>query len=518
MNNSRTIKVVLYPRKDKDGLYPVKIRITENRKSHYINLKFSIEKKFWLKTDRVSVSHPNHKELNFLINKELKVFSEFNDNGNVDMIFGKLNLFNDLEKKINGYSKQYYHSKKKFRTLYYHLLNFWGNENLFYYDLNKDFYEDYKNYLYDNVKSSNVLTSTPSSNTINSYLKYLKTFLLERVNDGILVKDIDHIRKLFSKGNERKKTPLSNDEVKVLNNLLPTHPFMRELLFNSLNTFMFNFWSNGLRIGDCLRLKWGNIQDGVISVEMSKTKNWVNIPLNENNSWRIFWYLTNFNNQFDWENKKWYSWDSFEFLDNRDEFVELNFSQYVELLTQYENKKDEFFNDINYLLSDPNFHMRGNRYSVEFDSFVREKLGSEFPFDLMEQYKKDFTKSLIHTIEGISNDPEMKNKYIFPFLQGFEKEPNLDIINNRISSSISLINKSLKEIGKNVGISKNLHNHLSRHSLTSISISLGTDVYSMKTMLGHKSVRQTESYINTINDVETSTKNVNKISDMLKNI
>jgi hypothetical protein len=22
---------------------------------------------------------------------------------------------------------------------------------------------------------------------------------------------------------------------------------------------MFNFWSNGLRIGDCLKLKWGNI-------------------------------------------------------------------------------------------------------------------------------------------------------------------------------------------------------------------------------------------------------------------
>ena len=59
---------------------------------------------------------------------------------------------------------------------------------------------------------------------------------------------------------------------------------------------------------------------------------------------------------------------------------------------------------------------------------------------------------------------------------------------------------------------------MSRHSLTSISISLGTDVYSMKTMLGHKSVRQTESYINTINDVETSTKNVNKINKNVNNI
>jgi hypothetical protein len=187
----------------------------------------------------------------------------------------------------------------------------------------------------------------------------------------------------------------------------------------------------------------------------------------------------------------------------------------------FEQYKDDYKNDeyhfTDYYLRDNNLHLRGDRYSVEFDDFVREKVKEKFPFYLLEKNKKQFTQSLIHRIEMISMDERMKNKYIFPFLRGLENETNLDVINNKISSSISLINKSLKEIGRNVGISKNLHNHLSRHSLTSISISLGTDVYSMKTMLGHKSVRQTESYINTINDVETSTKNVNKINDMLKN-
>ena len=522
MNNPRTIKVVLYPRKDKDGLFPVKIRITENRKSHYKNLKFSIEKKYWLKTDRVSVSHPKHKELNFLIEDELKKLNLINDKVSVEVLFGKLNLFNDLENKINGYSKQYYHSKKKYRTLYYHLYKFWGNENLFYYDLDKEFYKDFKNYLFDNVKPSSGVSKTPSNNTINSYLKYLKTFLLERVDkDDVKVKDIDSIRKLFSSGIERKKTPLSNNEIKVLNSILPSYPFMRELLFNSLNTFMFNFWSNGLRIGDCLKLKWGQISDGVISVQMSKTKNWVHIPLNENNSWRIFWYIPNFHKQYNWETQQWFNWNTMELLEGVDSFLEINFWVYLELLLEYEQHKDDYENNeyhfTDYYLSDFNLHLRGDRYSVEFDDFVREKLKGNFPFELFEKNKQQFTKSLIHRIEMISMDEKMKNQYIFPFLRGFENETNLDVLNNKISSSISLINKSLKEIGRNVGISKNLHNHLSRHSLTSISISLGTDVYSMKTMLGHKSVRQTESYINTINDVETSTKNVNKINDMLKN-
>ena len=350
----------------------------------------------------------------------------------------------------------------------------------------------------------------------------MKTFLLERVDkDDVKVKDIDSIRKLFSSGIERKKTPLSNNEIKVLNSILPSYPFMRELLFNSLNTFMFNFWSNGLRIGDCLKLKWGQISDGVISVQMSKTKNWVHIPLNENNSWRIFWYLPNFHKQYNWETQQWFNWNTMEFIDGVDEFLEINFSVYLELLLEYEQHKDDYLSDeyhfTDYYLSDFNLHLRGDRYSVEFDDFVREKVTGKFPFDLLEKNKQQFTKSLIHRIEMISLDEKMKNKYIFPFLRGLENETNLDVVNNKISSSISLINKSLKEIGRNVGITKNLHNHLSRHSLTSISISLGTDVYSMKTMLGHKSVRQTESYINTINDVETSTKNVNKINDMLKN-
>jgi integrase len=516
--NSRTIKVVLYPRKDKNGLFPVKIRITENRKSQYISLNFSLEKKYWLKTDRVSVSHPEHRKLNSIIEIELKSIDNIVSNDTNYDNFGKLNVFFDLEKKIQSFPKTKYHSKKKYKTIYYHLLNFWGGENLFYYDLNKDLYEDFRNYLYDNVKPSNGIISKPSNNTINSYLKYLKTFLLEKVDKGIKVKDLDSIRKLFSKGDDRKKIPLTTEEIKVLNDLLPYHPFMRELLFNSLNTFMMTFWSNGVRIGDCLKMTWSSIKDGVITIKTSKTDSWVNIPLNENNCWRLFFYLPDYNlKPYNWEKREWWSWNDDSLFNLQDEFLELNFSNLIELLIEYENIKDDLISDFDYFMKDNNLHLRGGRYSVEFDNFVREKINDEFPYELLENHRNQFTQSLIHHINMISNDDRYKNKYIFPFLSGFEKETDLDVLNNRISSSISLINKSLKEIGKNVGISKNLHNHLSRHSFTSISVSLGTDVYSIKTMLNHKSVKQTESYINSISDVETSNKNFQKINDLLRN-
>ncbi len=45
MTKNITIKVVLWSRKDKNKLYPVKIRITEDRKSSYVNLGFSVQRK-----------------------------------------------------------------------------------------------------------------------------------------------------------------------------------------------------------------------------------------------------------------------------------------------------------------------------------------------------------------------------------------------------------------------------------------------------------------------------------------
>ena len=88
MNDNTTIKVVLYSRRDKNNLYPVKIRLTKNRKSSFINLGFSIEKKYWLKsTNRVSSSHSNSIDYNFQIEKKLKDLESLNTT-NIKNIIG----------------------------------------------------------------------------------------------------------------------------------------------------------------------------------------------------------------------------------------------------------------------------------------------------------------------------------------------------------------------------------------------------------------------------------------------
>jgi|688.fasta_scaffold13359_15 integrase len=521
MSRNITIKVVLYSRKDKNNLHPVKIRITENRISSFINLEFSVEKKHWLKsTNRISQSHPNHIEYNYIIEKRLKELDVHNES-NIKIITGKLNVFDDLENKIeNDYQNQYY-SKKKHRTLYYHLKKYWGSLELHYYDIDKEFYIGFRNYLQLNIKSRDTLTKIPSNNTIVGYLKFLTSFLNEKKQEGVFVGDLDFVKKVSPKKIPTKVEPLTTDDIWVLDNLLPSHKFLRPLLFNSLNTFMFNFWGNGLRIGDCLRLKWGNIQGDVIVVRMGKTKRVLTIPLTEKNIWRLFWYMDNIPKPYDWEKREWYNWNGDNEISSDiklDEFVEINFSNYLEYVLELENYKDEFVSDVSYFLKDENIHIRGGRFSVEYNKYVKSQINDKFPYDLMEEKKEVFNKSLINSIIEYSKDERNKHRYIFPFLRGYENETDITKLSNKVSSSVSLINKSLKVIGKEVNINKRLTNHLSRHSITSISKSLGTDIYDLKDMLGHTNIKQTEVYINSINTIQTSKQNTKRVSDTLNDL
>jgi integrase len=527
MNRNITIKVVLYSRKDKNNLHPVKIRITENRISSFINLEFSVEKKHWLKsTNRISQSHPNHIEYNYIIEKKLKELDFYNES-NIKIITGKLNVFDDLENKIeNDYQNQYY-SKKKHRTLYYHLKKYWGSLELHYYDIDKEFYVGFRNYLQLNIKSRDTLTKTPSNNTIVGYLKFLTSFLNEKKQEGIFVGNLDFVKNVSPKKIPTKVEPLTTDDIWVLDNLLPSHDFFRPLLFNSLNTFMFNFWSNGLRIGDCLRLKWGNIQGDVIVVRMGKTKRILTIPLTDKNIWRLMWYMDNIPKPYSWEKREWNKgvnregWNLLHIIKETSEFdevVETNWNIYKDYLLEYENHKDKNIDHPHYFMKDNNIHIRGGRYSVEYNNFIKSQIKDKFPFDLMKKYKDTFDTSLIHSISEYSKDERNKNRYIFPFLQGYENETDITKLSNKVSSSVSLINKSLKVIGKEVNINKRLTNHLSRHSITSISKSLGTDIYDLKDMLGHTNIKQTEVYINSINTIQSSKQNTQRVSDTLNEL
>lgn len=514
MRKNTTITPVLYPRKDKDNLYPVKIRITENRKSQFHSLGFSIPKSHWLKsTRRISTSNPHHQEFNFLIEQKLKEYDNVSKKYGVVKI-GKMNVFEDLDKKIKGMVGRQYYTSKRYRTLYLHLEKFWGNLELNYYEIDRDFFNDFKNYLQDNIFSRDEISNKPSNNTIVNYLNTLKTFLLEKQREGVYITDLHFTRGIIPTKKPTPKRTLDIEEIWKLDNILPSHQNFRPLLWNSLNTFMFNFWSQGLRIGDCLRLKWGNIQDDVIVLKMEKTDRDLIIPLNNSNIHRLRWCIDPkvLYPIWNWDKKGWNNY--FQDTDETYEYDTLCDSEYhyFDFVNMIEEKKDEIFEDYKFELEN---HWRGkDRYGVEFNSYVK-KLQPELYNSLIDKLD-GYNKELKHTIIKVSKDERYKNQYIFPFLRGFENERDLTKLNNKVSSSVSLINKSLREIGKIVGIDKKFSNHWSRHTITSISRSLGVDMYELKTWLGHTSVKTTETYVNTIT-THSSVRNSTNVKDLLEN-
>lgn len=526
MRKKTTITPVLYSRKDKENLYPVKIRITENRKSQFISLGFSISKSHWLKsTRRVSTSNPNHQGLNLIIEQKIKEYENISKKYGVINV-GKMDVFEDLDKKIKGMIGRQYYTSKRYRTLYLHLKKFCGNDELNYYEIDRDFFNRFRNYLQDNIVSRDGVSNKPSNNTIVNYLNTFKTFLLEKQTEGVFTTDLHFTKGIIPTKKPTPKRTLDIDEIWKLDNLQPSHPHFRPLLWNSLNTFMFNFWSQGLRIGDCLRLKWGNIQDDVIVLKMEKTERDLIIPLNNSNIHRIKWYI-NEKDLFpiwNWEKKEWNNYYPLKEEEKNDTerntlpypldtLSDIEHKYQYEWLNMIEKEKDEEFENYE-LFEDFNHYRDRDRYGLDYHIYFKKKHPSLF--EKHKQILEGYNKELKFHIKKLSNNDRYKNQFIFPFLKGYENERDLTKFSNKVSSSISLINKSLKEIGKLVGIDKKFSNHWSRHSITSISRSLGVDLYELKSWLGHTSVKTTESYVNTIT-THSSISNSTNVKNLLEN-
>lgn len=72
-----SIKLILRNKPNKEGLYPLVVRITKDRKSTYVYTGDYIEQKHWDKEGRkIKKSHPNSVRLNNLLTKKLSEFSD----------------------------------------------------------------------------------------------------------------------------------------------------------------------------------------------------------------------------------------------------------------------------------------------------------------------------------------------------------------------------------------------------------------------------------------------------------
>jgi hypothetical protein len=153
MKMSTSVIPVLWPRKDKNGLFPVKIRITQNRKSSCVPLGLSIKKVEWSEHKKLVKSiHPDSDEINdqiIQLTEELEkqyIHLEPKKN-NKNNFFEYLQLRIDLKKEGNKFF-----STKRYQSLFFHLKKFSNNQPIYFTDFNKQFVVRFTSYLEKNIQ------------------------------------------------------------------------------------------------------------------------------------------------------------------------------------------------------------------------------------------------------------------------------------------------------------------------------------------------------------------------------
>lgn len=282
-----TITATLRKKANKQGLFPLAIRITKNRKSTFVYIGQYIEEKYWDKKQKsVKKSHPNSVRLNNLIAKKI---SEANDarlevlnedkKATVKNIKTKISLDKSskdffLVSKIhleNLRDRDKLHQIKTEKGRLKIFQEFLKSDELLLEDLTDQLLKKFQNYLSKKRKIS--------PRTIINYMILIRTIY----NIAIANNYIDRKNYPFGKGKIQIKIPESNkiglNENEVL--LLENCSDLTEAQQHALNIWLFSFYFAGMRIGDVLQTKWSDFIDDRLHYRMGKNKKLVTLKIPE---------------------------------------------------------------------------------------------------------------------------------------------------------------------------------------------------------------------------------------------
>lgn len=269
-----SIKVLLKKNKqNKDGTYPVYLRVTKGRSTKFISLGVKLSTSQWDdKEQRVKKNHPNSVRMNALISKKraeaeaeaLDLTLEgrsFNEH-TFEQVKGrsKYDLFQFADKyvenlqatgKIGTYRRAKYTIEK--------LKAYHGNETLLFHEFNLQFLKNYEEHL---VQIGNKV------NTIHSNLKLIRTIVNNAVNEKLLKRDNNPFYSFKLKSESTERAYLTEEELSAVEKL----ELKEESVINDhRNMYVFAAYVGGLRISDLLLLKWANFDGSHITLKIKKT-------------------------------------------------------------------------------------------------------------------------------------------------------------------------------------------------------------------------------------------------------
>lgn len=278
-----SVKIVLRNEQKADGLYPLAVRITKNRKQHYIYLEYRVSLNDWDKqTQWIKKSCPNYKRLdNFL----LKKLSEAKDSAlEIETkkpaatsqairqkikpqaaagFFAQAQDYLDQLKQAGKYNR-YTPEKPRIK----HFKDFMRGQEIAFADINQGLLEKFEIWLKTTYKPKGKKKKRLSDRTIANHLVVIRSVFAHARKNQV----IDEKTTAFGKQGkkiefpETTKVPISIEDVESLEALElqnPQHEHARKI-------WLFSFYFAGMRVSDLFRLNWSDFQEYRLHYTMGK--------------------------------------------------------------------------------------------------------------------------------------------------------------------------------------------------------------------------------------------------------
>lgn len=270
-------KIVLRKKQNKDGTFPLAIRITKDRKSTYFYLGKNVKESQWDPLQQhVKKSHPNSSRLNnFLLKKQAEANNNFLEleteksdisiqsvrkllkpSSNRNSFFVHAGTYLENLKNSGKYNRI---SAEKPRIERFK--EFLKGEDISFQDITVPLLIRFRIYL----KSTRKITER----TVVNHLIVIRTIFNQAIQENI----VDQKFYPFGKDKVRIKFPdshkigLTPDEVKRIEEL----EFENDSSLNhARNLWLFSFYFAGMRVSDVLRLKWSDFQNDRLHYTMGK--------------------------------------------------------------------------------------------------------------------------------------------------------------------------------------------------------------------------------------------------------
>lgn len=281
---SSNTKIVLRKKANKEGEFPLAIRITKNRRSNYHYVGHYINENFWdIKNCRVKNSHPNALKLNNLLLSELSIANQTL----IDLQSQKKDLSaNQIKNEIYSsntnanffvlaevYLDEMKHNNKLARLSsdkprVKHVLEFSKSKQLTFQEIDESFLKKFILYLRKRPMSERSIVNT---------LIVVRTIYNRAIKSNIVDSKLYPFgaKKIRIKFPETEKIGLTKDEVKsieLLENLKPNEIHAR-------NVWLFSFYFAGIRAADILKIRWSDIYDDRLHYRMNKNSKLLSLKI-----------------------------------------------------------------------------------------------------------------------------------------------------------------------------------------------------------------------------------------------